>query len=257
MKLSFLIKKLHFEQIHFIKSIIVILAVLLIWSLDQKTALADENWVEVEQSPYAMEEPGKDKKIQFLDYRDRRQAWNFRFSFFGANSEIKDFALTTSQLSSSLKSDGVGFELNLSISYNIGALSLGADFGLLSADYEKDVSLLQPKMSLHAYADNLFSNPYFVPYFKIGSSQMKFTNPETSDIIEINSSLALFYSIGGMVSLDWIQKSMAMEAYFNYGLDSTFIVIEFESFPGIEADNISGLPDIKQRNLKFGLQLVF
>lgn len=207
--------------------------------------------------PYVTDKSGKGRKMKFLDYRDRRQAWNFRFTFFGANSEIKDYAITTTQLASSLKSDGVAFDFAISVSYNIGAFSLGADLGLMTGSYEGDVSLLQPKASLHMFADNIFKNPYFVPYLKLGASQMKFTNPETSDIPDITSTISMFYSLGGMMSLDWIQKAMAMEAYFNYGLDSTFLVIEFENFSGIGADNITGIPDIKQSNLKVGLQLVF
>ncbi len=225
--------------------------------MDQNYAYADENWVEVEQMPFTIDKDSKDKKIKFLDYRDRRQLWNFRFTFFGVKSDLSDYALSTTQLASSLKSDGTGFEAAVSLSYNIGVLSAGLDLGLLNSKYKGDVSLLQPKGSIHVIADNLFKNPYFVPYFKIGASQMSFTNPNTSDIAKINSDISIFYAFGGMIALDWFQKTLAMDAYFNYGLDATFLVIEFENFSGIPASNVDGLPDIKQSNTKIGLQLVF
>ena len=239
-----------------ITSIIVIMLNLFIWSLDQNYSYADENWVEVEQSPFVIEEKGKEKKIKFLDYKDRRQTWNFRTTFFGANTELTDYTLSTTQVLSSLKSDGAGFEGILSISYNFGVFSTGLDFGVLTGGFKQDVSLMQPKASFHIMADAIFNNPYFVTYLKIGGSQMQFDNPNTSDISKLKSNLATFFSLGGMVALDWFQKTLAMDAYFGYGLDATFLVFEYETFGGIPLE-ISGLPDIKQKTLKVGLQLVF
>jgi hypothetical protein len=229
---------------------------LLIWSLDQNYSYADENWVEVEQSPFVIEDNGKEKKIKFLDYIDRRQVWNFRTTFFGAQSELTDYTFSSTQILPSLKSNGALFEGILSLSYNVGVFSTGFDFGVLTGSFKNDVTILQPKASIHIMADAIFKNPYFVPYFKIGGSQMQFDNPSSSDITRLKSNLATFFSLGGMVSLDWFQKELAMDAYFGYGLDATYLVFEYETFGGIPLE-IGGLPDVKQKTLKVGLQLVF
>lgn len=240
----------------YISIIIVIICIFLIWPLGQKVAYADENWVEVEQSPLVFEKEGDSKRIKFLDYKDRRQVWNFRFSFFGSQVEMSDYTFSTTEILSGLKSEGFSFEGLISISYNLGVFSAGIDAGLMSASFDRDVNLLQPKASVHIIADALFSNPYVAPYFKFGASQMTFTNPDSSDLPELKSNLATYFAFGGMFSLDWFQKQLAMDAYFGYGLDTTYLVIEYESFTGIpmEADI---LPDVKQSAIKVGLQLVF
>ncbi len=219
-------------------------------------AFADENWVEVEKSPLLITDDGKTKKISYMSYKDRRQTWNFRFSFFGSQPELSDYTLSTTTFLPSLKSESVGLEGLVSISYNFGIFSSGLDFGLMHTSFDRDVSVFQPKASIHIIVDALFENPYAVPYFKIGASQMTFSNPGSSDIPELKSNLATFFAFGGMFSLDWFQKSLAMEAYFEHGLDATFLVIEYETFGGIPLE-VDALPDIKQSSLKLGLQLVF
>lgn len=248
--------KLNLLRANAIISIIGVICVLLIWPLDQNKAFAAENWVEVEKSPLVITDDGKTKKITYLDYRDRRKKWNFRFTLFGSQPELSDYTLSTTTLLSSLKSDGVGVEGAVSISYNIGLFSMGVDFGLMNGNFNEGVSVFQPKGSVHLMADALFKNPYVVPFVKFGASQMTFNNPGSSDIPELKSNLATFFAVGSMFSLDWFQKSMAMDAYFGYGLEGTFLVVEYETFGGIplEADV---LPDVKQSSLKIGLQLVF
>lgn len=240
----------------FIHSIIGIFLIFIIWPLGQNMAFAEENWVEVEQSPLIIEKDGKTKRIKFLDYKDRRQVWNFRFTFLGSQVELSDYTFSSTETLSSLKSDGVSFEGLISLSYNIGIFSAGLDFGLMSASFDRDVSVVQPKASVHIIADALFRNPYAVPYFKFGASQMTFNNSSSSDLPEIKSNLATFFAIGGMFSLDWFQKQLAMDAYFGYGLDTTYLVIEYESFTGIPLE-ASVLPNVRQSAIKVGLQLVF
>jgi hypothetical protein len=228
--------------------------VFVLWSLDQNIAYAEENWVEVEQTPIVIEQKGEKKIIRFLDYVDRRQAWNFRFSVFGSSSDIDGYTRSTTLLNQSL--GGSGFEVLFGISYNLNVFSMGLDFGVLTASYDKDVNLLQPKANLHIMADALFKNPYFVPYFKLGGSKMEFSNAKSSDVSDVKTDLSIYYAVGGMMSLDWFQKTLAMDAYFGYGLDTTYLVLEYENFSSI-ATEITGLTDIKQSNIKVGLQLVF
>lgn len=242
-----------------ITSIIVVLTVFIVWALDQNYSYAEENWVEVEQSPIVVEEKGKKKKVKFLSHRERRQSWSFRFTLLGVKSELVDYTRSSTQILSSLKSAGAGFEGMVSISYNLGFFSTGFDFGLMRGSYDKginEVSAFMPKAAVHIIADNMFETPYFAPYVKIGASQISFTNPKASDIPELKGSVSPFYAFGGMFNLDWFQKSLAMDAYFGYGLNATYFVIEYENFPGISL-NVDGFPEVKQNALKFGLQLVF
>lgn len=239
-----------------ITSSIVITAAFLICPLGQKIASAEENWVEVEKSPLVITDDGKTKKISFLDYIDRRQEWNFRFTFLGVQPDLTNYTISSTESISKLGSSGTGFEGLVSISYNFGVFSAGLDVGLMTASFQRDVKVLQPKASLHLMADAFFKNPYAVPYVKFGASQMTFSNPGTSDVPELKSAMATYYALGGMFSLDWFQKSLAMDAFFGYGLDTTYLVVEYEAFSSIPLE-IDLLPDIKQSGMKIGLQLVF
>lgn len=242
-----------------ITSIIVMNLIFIVWSLDQNRAFADENWVEVEQSPLVIENKGEVQRITFLDYKERRQQWSFRFSIFSANPRLENYTLSTTNLNARLKSEGGGsFEGTFSISYNVGVFSIGADIGAMMGSFEKDVKVMQPKASVHIMADAIFNNPYAVPFFKLGASQMTFENPSASDVQSPDSDIASFVAFGGMFALDWFQKELAMDAYFGYGLDATFLVVEYEMFSKIPM-TVEGieLNDVKQNNLKIGLQLVF
>ncbi len=52
-----------------------------------------------------------------------------------------------------------------------------------------------------------------------------------------------------MFSLDWLPKELAMDAYFGYGLDTTYLVIEYESFTGIpfEASVLQMLGNLRSK----------
>lgn len=244
-----------------ITSIIVTIGYFIIWSLGQNIALANENWVEVEQSPLVIESKGELRKVSFLDYRDRRQKYSFRFSFFSAKPEVNNYLLSSSatELSSLKSKSGGSFEGVLSVSYNMSLLSVGIDFGMMMGSFRNDVKVMQPKVGAHVIADTLFKNPYVVPFFKMGASKMTFdhpNNPTITDIAKLESNIAMYTSFGLMFALDWFQRELAMDAYFGYGLNSTLVVIEYEVFSKIPMA-INEVPDLKQTNLKIGLQLVF
>lgn len=240
----------------FITKIIVINSLFVCWALDGNRAFGKENWVEVEQSPMEIDKKSKTPKIKFLNYKERRQKWNFRLSLLGAQSKLSDYSLSSTSSNNTLNSNGVGFEGLISVSYNLPVVSIGVDFGVYSQDYDSDVSLLQPKASLHLIMDDIFSNPYVAPFLKIGASKMEFKNPSGSDLESNNTNLAISFGGGAMFLLDWFQTSLAMDAFFDYGLDATYLVLEFETFSGIPAE-LQGLPEFSQTNFKFGLQLVF
>ena len=245
-----------FSHVKPVELIIVFFLVFVGWPIGENFCWASENWVEVELLPFVIDKKDKKKKVKFLDYRDRRQDLNFRFTMLYSSSQLGNNSLSSGDIENfKLDSKGQGFEVHTGVSFNRSIFSVGLDFGLASLSFEDNVELLQPKANLHFIVDGIWSNPYAVPFLKFGASKMDFKNllPEVS---EVKTNLSLFFSGGVMASMDWFQKTLSMDAYFSYGLDTSYLVLEYEFFPEIDAQT-EGIPGINQNAFKVGFQLVF
>ena len=149
----------------------------------------------------------------------------------------------------------------MGVSFNESVFSAGLDFGLALTHFKSDpdvelIRLIQPKAGLHIIVDGLWSNPYVAPFVKMGASKMDFKNPSPSDLKEIKTNVSLSFGGGIMASMDWFQKTLAMDAYLGYGLDTSYFVLEYEFFPNIKPQKNS-IPEMSQSLIKAGFQLVF
>lgn len=216
-----------------------------------------ENWVKVEKQ-FIVEDEKDSKKSRFLSFKERRPSWGFRFAISLEQMESdQNYPVSTLQ-KAKIESSSLDFGLQLMASYNLPLISVGAGVNLGVYNFEGDISALKIGVDLHAVADGIMKNPYVAPYAKVGVGRYTFSNPSSSDVTSHDSKLSFYYSVGGLFLLDWLQKSMSMEAFYNYGLEGSFIFFEMEDFPGLASARSSDFPDkFKTRAFKAGLQLVF
>lgn len=241
---------------HLIVSLIVFNAVFISWTFAAKSTDEAENWVKVEKSPIVLEEKDGEKKLRFISYRERRTSWNFRLAFGAESWSLQNHPVSTLQ-TAKIGADGVSFGLQLMASYNLSALSLGAGTNISMLNFEGGISAIKYGVDVHAYLDGIMNEPVVVPYAKLGLGQLSFSNPDASDVSSFETDIAMYYSLGFMFLLDWLQRSMAMDAFFNHGIQGSFVFIEYESFPSLKAAH-SELPvSFDASGFKAGLQLVF
>ncbi|MCO5112756.1 MAG: hypothetical protein M9899_01125 [Bdellovibrionaceae bacterium] len=216
-----------------------------------------ENWVKVEKQ-FIVDDEKDSKKSRFLSFKERRPSWGFRIALSLEKSESDiNYPVSTLQ-KAKIKSKSMDFGLQTMASYNLPLISVGAGINLGLYNFKGGVKALKTGADLHAIADGIFNNPYVAPYGKIGIGRYSFENPSSSDVLKHDSKLSFYYTLGGLLLLDWLQKTMSMEAFYNYGLEGSFIFFEMEDFPSLASAKSSLFPDkFKTRSFKVGLHLVF
>lgn len=225
------------------------------WAYGAKSSSDNENWVKVEKSPVIIEEKDGKKQTKFLSFKDRRASWGFRIGLSGETWETSSYPASSTE-SFNLSTDSIDFGLQLMASYNLPVFSVGAGVNLSSLNLEGNVSGIKMGMDVHAYLDGFMENPYLVPSVKLGVARISFQNPSGSDVETNNTKLAMYYSVGIMFLLDWFQKTLAMDAYFDYGIQGSFFYLEYEMFPSLQSEK-SALPgEFDLSGIKFGLQIV-
>lgn len=239
---------------------IVINTVLISWTYAKNIDVdqdESENWVKVEKT-FIVEDEKDARKSRFLSFKERRPSWGFRLAI-SVEQMASDNQYPVSTLQTAkIKSKSADFGLQLMTSYNLPILSVGAGINLGMYNFKGDVKALKAGADLHAILDGIFNNPYIAPYGKVGVGRFSFTNPDASDVSKHDSKLAFYYAVGALFSLDWLQKEMSMEAFYNYGLEGSFLFVEMEGFPSLASAKSSLFPDaFATRAFKVGLHLVF
>lgn len=230
------------------------------WTFAENASNSDdesENWVKVEKQVYVSDEDDK-QKTRFLSFKERRPSWGFRLAVSTEMIQTNnDYPVSTLQ-KAKLKSKQVDFGLQLMASYNLPLISVGAGANLGFYNFKGDVEAIKTGADLHAILDGMLQNPYIAPYAKIGIGRYSFTHPSSSDVSSHDTKLSLYYAFGALFLLDWLQKSMAMEAFYNFGLEGSFLYFEMEDFPAMSSAKSSVFPDeFATRTFKFGLHLLF
>jgi len=121
----------------------------------------------------------------------------------------------------------------LKLNFFLGSLSTNFTGGYFSAKNSRDNSalVLYPLTGgLLLALDNIFDEPYVVPYGLFGAYTVFYNEKVGGLSVSGNSAMGMFYAAGLMFQLDWIDQDSDYHGYDDYGLENTFLFVEARSF---------------------------
>ncbi len=200
----------------------------------------------------------KSNKAIIVPYSERRLEWGKFVGLSAGKSAPEDFS--SDYLNDTYDSiyggdSSLGIELHMNFKRNYSALSLGLEINIGNYKKTSDTDLIDSsldvtfiKIGTQLAFDNLFKNQsYVVPYFSGGIYQILYKE-EQSGVSNNGTTQVSFYGSGGlMFDIDWLDPLSARDAYFESGIENTFLFAEatYMSEPTSDKDpNFSGL-DVK------------
>jgi len=138
---------------------------------------------------------------------------------------------------------------------NISFFSVSADVGIGYYSNEgRDGAILNitPVRASGTLAlDNLFSEPYVVPYASLGAYVMWYKESLASQSVNGRTSPGLFIALGSRFQLDWLDKSTDLDGFIEHGIENTFLFIEARQY-GSTQDAIPDLSSPGEYPFQFG-----
>lgn len=199
--------------------------------------IEEQKLVEVEQT-YIL--PSDLSNVSALvPYKYRRERWGNTFSVTYAMIEPINYesAYASGGLINyeALYGDSSGMiEVSYSHKYNffLGAISGELGIGFWSDDVDDnsfgniDLALQQYRFGARYTADNLFAEPLIAPYAGAGVYSMGYREELAGDTTNGITDPALYVYVGALFQLDWIDRSAALEAFIEGGIQNTFVFVE-------------------------------
>lgn len=131
--------------------------------------------------------------------------------------------------------DGILIEVVMGIKWNFALGSLAAQvsggFYKVTNDSAEATLDVYPITYGAMYAlDNLFSEPYIVPYGFAGGYTTIYEEQAGAFSVRGSTGIAPVFAGGLMFQLDWLDKDSADSGYLDYGLENTFLYLEVRKF---------------------------
>lgn len=241
---------------HLILTHIVLTAFFISWTYAENDTDETKNWVKVEKDVVITEDKDGKSNVKFLSFKQRRDQWGFRLALSGETNEFTTYPVSTLE-KVSIESQSIDFGLQLMASYNLPLISVGAGVNLGYLTLQGGAKAMKYGFDVHAYLDGILPDPYIAPYFKLGMGRLSFSNPSVSDVSTFDTEIAMYYSVGAMFLLDWLQKAMAMDGFYDFGIEGSFLFLEYETFPSLESVKADLAGEFKSSTIKCGIHLVF
>jgi hypothetical protein len=119
------------------------------------------------------------------------------------------------------------------INFFLGSLGPYFTIGTFSAqntDVSAKLSVTPITAGLIYQLDNIFNEPYVVPYFVGGGYKNYYTETVGKLSVTGSTPIAAFYAVGLMFQLDWLDTQTHANGYDDFGIENTFLFIEGRSF---------------------------
>lgn len=202
----------------------------------------------------------------YYPYKQRQHQWGFSFSLGAENvnypgliSQFDEKSFET--LYGSSGSPMLNLELGPRYNMSWGSLALLAGYGLLDIADDRsgaDDELTVQRYSATAvfYLDNLWSEPYFVPYIGGGIwmadySELRGAFPDQAS--NTSTDIGYHYRMGALLGLDWIEPESTLKSRRETGMKAMFVnVYASSSFMSESKPD----PDL-ENELDLGASLVF
>lgn len=225
-----------------------------VFALFLSSAAAQEKKVEV-ISPYEYVKDSKGKvKIKALPYLQRRPKWGVRLNLASSEIELEN--------ENPSGKDGAPFQIDFSITKNIGAFSIGPEIGFTTAKFENTASFTAFSFGVGAYLSGLSNTSYVVPFASVGAASMSGDIDQADDsgtVVNVDidtKGVVPYYRVGVLIGLNWIDKGTSLGALAEYGLQNSFLYLAMRKITATTDD--PGLFNLETTMyLEYGLQLEF
>lgn len=170
-------------------------------------------------------------------YRERRPSWGgtvgLLYSFYEP-----DYVPDLSPFTFEEAYDTAEFrliELELSYKKNLTIGSVGGELAvgfyknesnLYSDDSFSTLSIYPIRLGARFALDTLTPTPYLVPYASGGGYLAFFKETLGAVSYSGNTKVAMYWAVGAMATLDWLDRLAAANAYEENGIESSFIFVE-------------------------------
>jgi hypothetical protein len=172
----------------------------------------------------------------YYPYKQRQHQWGLSFSFGAENvsypgliSQFDEKSFET--LYGSSGSPMLNLELGPRYNMSWGSLALLAGYGLLDIADDRsgaDDELTVQRYSATAvfYLDNIWGEPYFVPYVGGGIwmadySEIRGAFPD--EVSNTSTDLGYHYRVGALIGLDWIEPESTLKSRRETGMKAMFV----------------------------------
>lgn len=205
------------------------------------------------------------KNLKLAPYGERRLKWG---KFIGLSvRDVKNEEYSSEYLNDSYDSiyggdDSLGFELHTGIKRNYSWFSIGAELNFAQNKKKSDKNLIDSmlenrlwKVGAQLAADNIFDEmPYFAPYISGGVYQVLFKEKQQELTKEGSTQLSFYGTLGVMFSISWMDPHSAKSAYFDSGIENTYLFVEATYFVASSND---ADPDFSGISTNAGLKVEF
>ncbi|MCB0361558.1 MAG: hypothetical protein KDD35_02485 [Bdellovibrionales bacterium] len=169
-------------------------------------------------------------------YASRRSKWGRTFSL--SYSEFKPIYYVpnfyTANFEDIYESVEIPLiEMNFAWKRNMSMGSLAIEFGFGGYQNESDVEELPSTLKIYPIhlgavlaLDNIFREPYVVPYFSMGLYTIHYSESVSSSSFNGFTQTSFYGSAGLLLQLDWCDPQSSMQAYLENGIQNTFLFLE-------------------------------
>ena len=198
----------------------------------------DGLWVEVEPTNLL---PSDITGIYYLiPYRNRRDKWgqtvSVGYSSFTPINYEPNF-ITSNFEDIYATADMPLIELQVTVKRNFALGSIGAEFGVgmyqnnSDSDLiESDIQLIPFRLGMNYSIDNLYHEPFVVPYAMAGAYVVMYEENAASVAHGGNTQIAPYFGGGLLLQLNWVDREAARISYLESGIENTFIYLEMRRF---------------------------
>lgn len=173
-----------------------------------------------------------------VPYKIRRPRWGGSFGIsyvmMTPTEYASDFASPALIDFESLYGEGGLIELSYTYKFNfvLGSLGLEGGYGIYSNSADDtsfgdlDLSLQQLRFGIRYVMDSIAYEPIIAPYVGAGAYVTFYKESLGADSFNGQTDPALYYYAGLLFQLNWLDKSAAVEAYSEGGIENTFFFVE-------------------------------
>ena len=180
-----------------------------------------------------------------MPYKIRRQKWGQTFSVgYSQYNPLKyqsDFTIASQGDFNSLygKAETPMIELAYEYKRNFLLGSLGLEFGYGyysnttnagSVLGQSTLSVQPLRLGFRYSMDNIFYEPYVVPYISTGAYSVLFSERQGNVNFSGNTQAAGYLSFGAKIQLNWADPASAVASYAESGLENSFVFAELRQF---------------------------
>lgn len=205
-------------------------------SVQEMNGKNDDDWVIVEPSKFVPSDVST--TVSLIPYKLRREDWGLLVSGGGSNFTPINYEPNFLQggFDDVYEPGGFGaidFQFSVKYNFSLGSLSLDLGVGTYQAisvnpDLDSRLSVMPIRIGASYYMDNLFFEPYVVPYVSGGGYVMNYREELTNTGTSFNgfTQIAPYAAAGLQFQIDWIDQLTATNAFAEAGIENTFLFVE-------------------------------